>query len=161
MRLTQWVPWMKKNEWVEDDYFTPMNLLEKQMNQLFEPWFDEHKKLDQLQKTFSPKMNISEDTTHFEVTAELPGLEIKDIHMEYKGDTLYLTGEKKMEEKREDKNFYRMEATYGHFSRAIPFPVGVNPDQIEAQFNNGLLKVRIPKPAQIQEKKRTIPIANK
>ena len=159
MRLTQWVPWMKKSDWGEDDLFAPMNLLERQMNQLLEPWFLNREKMGSFQNTFSPRINISEDSTHFEVMAELPGLESKDIHIEYKGDTLYLTGEKKMEEKREDKNFFRMEASYGQFSQAIPFPVGVNQDQIEAKFNKGILKIRIPKPAQIQEKKRTIAIS--
>ncbi|NUN48540.1 MAG: Hsp20/alpha crystallin family protein [Candidatus Brocadiae bacterium] len=93
----------------------------------------------------SPAIDVAEDKGALTVTAELPGLEKSDIHLEVKDGVLVLRGEKKFEEESKDKNFHRIERRYGSFYRALALPDTVDTAKVEAAFKNGVLKVRMPK----------------
>jgi HSP20 family protein len=101
----------------------------------------------------SPRMDVSETDKEFEITAELPGLEEKDVQVNFADGILTIRGEKKAEKEEKDKNFHLVERSYGSFSRALELPEGVNPDLIQANIVNGVLKVSVPKPAPAQVKK--------
>ena len=103
-------------------------------------------------------MDVTETDKEIELTAELPGLEEKDVQVNVSDNALTIKGEKKAEkeekeEKDKDKNYRLFERSYGSFYRSIELPTGINPDAIKAALSNGVLKVIVPKPAPAQVKK--------
>jgi len=100
-----------------------------------------------------PRVDVSETDQAIEVTAELPGLEDKDVEIDFTDDVLTIKGEKKSEKEETDKNRYISERTYGSFVRSIQLPSGIDPAKIEASIDKGVLTVRVPKPAPTVTKK--------
>lgn len=94
-----------------------------------------------------PKIDVSETDAEFEITAELPGLEEKDIEVHVADNMLTVSGEKRSESERKDKNVTMSERSYGAFSRTVALPPGVDPAAIKAEVSKGVLKVTAPKPA--------------
>lgn len=94
-----------------------------------------------------PAVDISENEKEFTVTAELPGLEEKDIQLELIGRTLMISGERKWKEEQKEKEYHRVETQYGSFQRTIPLPEGLrlDPDAVTAAYQKGMLTVKIPK----------------
>ncbi len=111
--------------------------------------------------TFSPKVDVSEDEQNIYIHVELPGLEKQDVKVTITDDNvLTIKGEKKKEEKQEDKsrNYFRIERSYGSFVRSFTLPENVNADAIEGSFDKGVLNVKLPKvaPKQTTEKEITV-----
>lgn len=100
-----------------------------------------------------PSMDVTETDKEIEITAELPGLEEKDVHINIADNILTIRGEKKAEKEQKDKNYRLVERSYGSFERTLELPEGVNADAIKANISKGLLKVTVPKPAPAQAKK--------
>ncbi len=100
-----------------------------------------------------PSMDVSETDKEIEITAELPGLEEKDVQINLSDNLLTIRGEKKAEKEQKDKNYRLVERSYGSFERTLELPEGVSPDAIKANIAKGVLKVTIPKPAPAQAKK--------
>jgi HSP20 family protein len=100
-----------------------------------------------------PSMDLSETDKEIEITAELPGLEEKDIQLNVADNVLTIRGEKKNEREETKKDYHLVERSYGSFTRAVQLPDGVNPDSIKAVMSKGVLKVTVPKPAPAQTKK--------
>lgn len=100
-----------------------------------------------------PNTDVTETDKEIEITAELPGLEEKDVQINVADNTLTIKGEKKAEKEEKDKNYRMVERSYGSFSRTIELPAGTNPDSIKASISKGVLKVVVPKPAPAQVKK--------
>ena len=100
-----------------------------------------------------PNIEISETDKAIEVTAEMPGLERKDVEISVDDDTLTIRGEKKVEENQKDKNVQLSERSYGVFVRVLQLPPGIDPASVQATMSNGILKLTIPKPAKSEPKK--------
>lgn len=100
-----------------------------------------------------PSMDVVETDNQIEISAELPGLEEKDVQVNVADNVLTINGEKKAEKEEKDKNYRMFERSYGSFSRRLELPAGINPDNIKASLSNGVLKVTVPKPAPTQVKK--------
>lgn len=100
-----------------------------------------------------PSMDVTETDKEIEITAELPGLEEKDVQINIADNILTIRGEKKAEKEQKDKNYRLVERSYGSFERTFELPEGVNADAIKANISKGLLKVTVPKPAPTQAKK--------
>ena len=126
--------------------------------------FGLHREIDRLFSEFAqgmgpnganivPNIEISETDKTIEVSAEMPGLERKDVDISIEDDTLTIRGEKKVEESQKDKNVQLSERCYGIFYRVLQLPPGIDPSSIQATMSNGILKVTIPKPAQSEPKK--------
>ena len=94
---------------------------------------------------FTPTIDIADENKHISITAELPGMEEKDVKVTLKDEALVIRGEKRLEETKEDGGYYRTERSYGAFERVIPLPVSVDPEHVEATFTKGVLTVRLPK----------------
>jgi HSP20 family protein len=101
----------------------------------------------------TPRMDVAETDKEYEITAELPGLEEKDVQVNIADDVLTIKGEKKAEKEQKDKNYHLFERSYGAFSRTLQLPSGVNADTIKASMSNGVLKVTVPKPVPAQTRK--------
>jgi HSP20 family protein len=98
-------------------------------------------------------MNVTETDKEIEITAELPGLQEKDVQVNVADNVLTIKGEKKAEKEEKDTNYRLFERSYGSFSRTLDLPEGIDADAIKASISNGVLKVTVPKPAPKQVKK--------
>jgi len=105
-----------------------------------------------------PAMDLIERDAHYELTAELPGIDSKDIDLQLSGDTLTVKAEKS-QEKTEEKGDYRLqERSYGKIHRALSLPAGIDTDKVEAKFEDGVLKVTLPKSDEAEQKGRKIEV---
>ena len=100
-----------------------------------------------------PSTDVTETDKEIEITAELPGLEDKDVQINLSDNLLTIRGEKNAEKEEKDKNYRLVERSYGAFERIIALPEGVKGDDIKATIAKGVLTVKVPKPAQTQAKK--------
>jgi len=106
---------------------------------------------------FIPPVEVREENNALVISAELPGTNKEDVNVEINNDTLVIQGERKREWNEEQGGVHRSERVYGSFYRQIPLPEGVNAEQAKAEFNNGVLQIRIPVPASARQN-RQIPI---
>ncbi len=108
----------------------------------------------------SPKVDVSETKDTVQVTAELPGVEEKDVEVTLEDDVLTIRGEKKTEREEEDKekSWHLVERSYGAFSRAIPLPFDPDATKVDAKFDKGVLRITLPKPAEATKKQQKIAI---
>ncbi len=100
-----------------------------------------------------PSIDVVETDKDIEITAELPGLEEKDVQINVADNLLTIRGEKKAEKEEKDKDYRIVERSYGAFERTLELPPGVDADAIKASIAKGVLKVTVPKPAPKQAKK--------
>jgi HSP20 family protein len=106
---------------------------------------------------WSPKMDVVETDTAYEVTVDLPGVPKDRIDVSYRSGHLAVRGERSEEKTEEKKNYLRVESSYGSFYRSMVLPAGVEDGEIEARFEDGVLKIEIPKAEESRRQK--IPIA--
>ena len=110
---------------------------------------------------WSPAMDLVEGEDHFLLKADLPGLSEEDVAIEVHDNTLRILGERSAEHQQKERGWYRMERSFGHFSRSLTLPDGVNADAIQASFDKGVLEVRIPKPEERQPRRIEIQTGGK
>jgi HSP20 family protein len=141
----------------------PLSSLRREMDRLLDNFFTGFPRAGWLADTgqLSPSVDVAETEKEVTVTAELPGLDEKDIEVNLSEGVLTLKGEKKSEKEEKDKTFYRSERSYGMFQRAIPLPAEVLEDKIEAEFAKGVLTVHLPKSPAAQKKAKKIEIATR
>ena len=106
----------------------------------------------------TPHMDVTETDKEIVVEAELPGIDEKDVSLALQDGVLTIGGEKKHEVDEEKENYRMMERRYGSFKRSVQLPDTVDEDKVEATFNNGVLKVSLPKRPEAIGKQREIPI---
>ena len=125
--------------------------LQREMNRLFDDFFHGFGLMpfwegeEDLARSFTPSVNLSETDKEIKVSAELPGMEEEDISVELNGDTLTIRGEKKEEHEEKGKHSYCLERSYGSFCRVVPLPVTVDTEKVGAKFKKGVLSVTLPK----------------
>jgi HSP20 family protein len=103
----------------------------------------------------APRVDVRETEDAIVVQAELPGVDEKDVEIEFADGVLTIRGEKKLErtEEEKEKGYYLMERSYGAFLRRIPMPVEIDENAIEASFEKGVLTVTLPKKPEVQPKR--------
>ena len=101
-------------------------------------------------------MDLVETEDHFVLRADLPGMGEEDIKIEFEDGTLTVSGERKAEHEAKGEGFYRVERSFGTFSRSLTLPKGIDPEAVTAGFENGVLEVRVPKPEQRKPRKIAI-----
>ena len=94
---------------------------------------------------WAPSMDMYEKENSFIVRAELPSVKLEDVDISIMGDTLTIKGERKAPAEIKEEEYHRCEVCYGTFSRSITMPAAVDPDKIEATYEDGILEVRLPK----------------
>jgi HSP20 family protein len=105
-----------------------------------------------------PAVDVVEGEKAYEVTAELPGMDEKNIEVKVANDALTIRGEKKEEKEEKQKDYYVQERHFGSFERCFQVPEGVDADKIEATFKNGVLTVTMPKTAEAQKAEKKIAV---
>lgn len=164
MALNDFRPFRKKNQLVvrRQENKPPFFALQHRMNRMFDDFFRgfdiEPFGAFAEQETFMPPMNISEDDKEIVVTADLPGIDEKDLDISIAKDVLTIKGEKKTETEDKKKNYHRIERSYGSFSRSVALPEGIDDGKVEAEMKKGVLKIRIPKSAEAQPQRKKIEI---
>lgn len=106
----------------------------------------------------APAIDLAEKDKEYEITAELPGLDEKDVEIKLSNHSLTIKGEKKEEREEKQKDYYLSERRYGSFHRSFQLPEGVDADKIEATFAKGVLTVRLPKTVEAQKAEKKISI---
>ena len=102
---------------------------------------------------WSPPVDVFDNADEIVLKAELPGLGPDDIDIEVDDNVLTITGERRFEETVEEGRYYRLERAYGSFSRSLTLPQGAKADQISADFEDGVLQVRVPKADEVKPRK--------
>lgn len=109
----------------------------------------------------TPAVDVVEKDNAFELTAEIPGLDAKNIELSLADDVLTIKGEKNEEKEEKTKDRYISERRYGSFRRSLQLPSSVDPTRIEANYRSGVLTVTLPKSAEAGKKQTLIPISAK
>jgi HSP20 family protein len=168
MSVRDLIPWGRSNNrapipYREDDRSNPFLSLHREMNRLFDDFFrDFDMRLPMMGGVgFNggwPHIDVSETDKEVTITAELPGMEEKDVELLLEDGVLKLKGEKRAESEDKDRQF--SERYYGHFERRIPLDAEVQADKAQARFKNGVLTVTLPKNPEAQPKSRRIAIGH-
>jgi HSP20 family protein len=141
----------------------PFLSLHREMNRLFDdvlrgPFGVPVQSGEQGGGMMMPHMDVSETENEVRICAELPGVSEKDVDVSLSDDVLTIRGEKKFERKDETENYHFVERSYGTFQRSLRLPYAVDPNQVQASFENGVLTVTLPKGKE-QERSRRIQIS--
>ncbi len=144
MRLT---PWRKQSEPTREA--RGLRRLRTEMDQLFDSFFGSTRPSDsglpESAGGWAPELEIIEGEKDFVVRAEVPGLDPKDIEVRVTGNRLTLSGEKKEEKEETKGGYHHSERRYGSFRRAIKLPAGTKPEAITAEYDKGVLTLKIAK----------------
>jgi len=106
----------------------------------------------------APAVDIAETEKAYEMTAEMPGMEEKNIEVKFADGVLTIKGEKQEQKEEKKKDYYLSERSYGSFQRSFQVPDGVDADKIEASFKNGVLAVTMPKSVEAQKAAKKITV---
>jgi HSP20 family protein len=136
--------------------FRELSSLQTEMNRLFNAAFDSPSAANNPARRWTPAMDLMETDEEFVLRADLPGMSESDVSVELEDNVLTVSGERKTEHEDKREGFYRMERAFGSFSRSLTLPKGVDPEAVSAQFDRGVLEVRIQKPAQRKPRKISI-----
>jgi len=109
----------------------------------------------------TPAVDVVEKDNAFELTAELPGIDAKNIELSVLDDVLTIKGEKTEEKEEKSEGRYVSERQYGSFRRSLQLPASVDPARIEANYKSGVLSVKLPKSEEARKKQTVIPIATR
>lgn len=130
----------------------PLGRLHQEIDQLFESVLrgtplSPFRHMDQtwMGGMMLPKVDIAEESKHYAITVEVPGVEEKDIDVTIADGTLTIRGEKRHEQENHDRQYHRVERSYGAFQRVISLPNDSKEDAVEAKFKNGILTMTVPK----------------
>lgn len=106
----------------------------------------------------APAFDLAEKAKEYEITAELPGIDEKNVEVKLANQTLTIKGEKTEEKEEKEKDYHLSERRYGSFQRSFQVPEGVDTDKIEASFAKGILTVKLPKTAEAQKSEKKIAV---
>ena len=136
--------------------------LQSDINRLFDAFMSPFDGAE-MKNSITPKLDIAELKDKFQIKAELPGMDEKDINLSVDDGVLTISGEKKAEAETEekDKGYYLKECSYGSFSRSVGLPENIADDKIEAKFKKGVLTIDMPKKEPTVAKSRKIEISAK
>jgi len=140
--------------------------LQGEMNRLFSTFFDTpttragNGSSPAATRRWIPAMDLVETGEHFVLKADLPGVSENDVNIEVENDVLTVSGERKTEHEEKHEGYYRLERATGAFSRSLTLPEGIDPESVTATFGNGVLEVRVPKPAEAKPRRVQIDVGS-
>lgn len=122
------------------------------------PSFDIDQPLSAQGWAIKPAFDLVEKDKHYEISAELPGIDEKNVEVKLSNHLLTIKGEKSESKEEEEKDYYLSERRYGSFQRSFQVPEGVDVDKIDAAFAKGVLTVRLPKTAEARKAEKKISV---
>jgi HSP20 family protein len=147
--------------WSEEN--DPFLAMRREMNRLFDDVFDGFGLPSAFgpvlrQMPAAPKIDVSETDNEIQITAEMPGIDQNDVEVLLEDDRLIIRGEKKEKREDKDRNYHVRERVQGAFSRTLPLPFAPDPNQVKAEFRNGVMTITIPKPQEVKQKQHRIEV---
>ncbi len=143
------IPWGRGSEIpVHQDPRVPVSSIQQEMNRMFDRFLEHpfgRMEWPNEPREWRPSVDISETATQFEVSAELPGVDEKDIDLEVSDGMLTLKGTRSEEREDKEKDYHHREQFFGSFRRMIPLPSSVDPEGVKASYKRGVLRVTLPK----------------
>ena len=143
------------------DPFRDLSDIQSEMNRLFDGFFGRPSQVGQvggMERVWAPAVDMYETKDELVITAELPGLTEKDIHLSITGDMLTIRGERRWDQEVKQENYYRGERWFGKFERALPLPIPVQAEKVKASYRDGVLTVTLPKAEEIKPKEIKIDV---
>jgi HSP20 family protein len=139
--------------------FRELNRMQRQIDRLFTDMMGaEEFPITAEQPEFMPPVDVDEADSHYVLSFDLPGVKKEDLHIELTGNELCVWGERKQEHEERTKSRYRMERSYGEFSRTFTLPEGIKAEHIQSDYHDGVLHIAIPKMKAPEEKGHQIQI---
>lgn len=136
--------------------FNPLDDLRRMEARFFEPFFRFPFVQEEMQSSaWNPPVDVLEEGEKIVVKVEAPGVDEKDLRVTYEDGTLTVSGERQFE-RREDRNYHRIERAYGSFTRSFTLPRSADASRIAASYRNGVLEIEIPKREESQPKQIAI-----
>ena len=150
--LTRWEPFRE---------FSTMQDRMNRMNRLFRESYSPQGPEEALTTTsFAPPVDIYEDEHTIILKLEVPGIDEKDIDVQIENTTLTVHGERKIEKDEKEENFRRVERQYGSFTRSFTLPNSVDPGQVSAHYDKGVLKINLAKKAEAKPKQIKVSVGS-
>jgi len=146
MAITRWDP------------FRELYALQNRMGRLFEEQLGGSGEESLTAGAFVPAVDVYEDEHGIQLKLEVPGIDEKDLDIKVENNTLTVSGERKLEKEEKEENFHRVERRYGSFTRSFTLPNTVNTDDIQANYENGVLKIKLAKRAEAKPKQIKVTI---
>ncbi len=141
MAIVRWEPFR--------DLLTSQDRFNRLFNQTLGQVFGEE---DGKLGTWSPAVDIFENDQNVVLKAELPGIDPKDVDVQVENNTLYLKGQRKFENEVKEKDYHRIERSYGTFMRSFSLPITINAEKVTADYKNGVLTLTLPKKEEAKPK---------
>jgi HSP20 family protein len=134
--------------------------IREEMNRLFDSFFSAipERRRGLLEGEWVPSVDVAETDEGIVVTAELPGIKQEEVDISIADNVLTLKGEKKEEKEVKEKNYHRVERSYGSFQRSISLPTGVEAGKAKATYKDGILRVTVPKVEEAKPKQIKIDV---
>jgi HSP20 family protein len=150
--LTRWEPFRE---------FSTLQDSVNRMNRLFREAYSPQSPEEALTTTsFAPPVDIYEDEHNITMKMEVPGIDEKDIDVRIENNTLVVQGERKLEKEEKEENFRRIERQYGSFTRTFMLPNSVDPGQVNANYNRGVLTITLAKKAEAKPKQIKVQVGS-
>jgi len=143
------------------DPFRDLVALQNRMNRMFEEQYGSGGQEAMTTGAFVPPVDVYEDEHGIQLKLEVPGIDEKDLDIKVENNVLTVSGERKLESEEKQENFHRVERRYGSFTRSFTLPNTVNTDDIQASYENGVLKIRLTKRAEAKPKQIKVNIGQK
>jgi HSP20 family protein len=134
------------------DPFREFSTLQDRMNRLVRDSFGDGREEALTTTSFAPAVDVYEDEHNVTLKIEVPGVEEKDIDVRIENSTLTVHGERKFEKEEKEENYRRVERQYGSFTRSFTLPNTVQPESVTANYDKGVLKIKLAKKAEAKPK---------
>src|SRR5882724_2251409 len=134
------------------DPYREFSSVQDRLNRLFNASFNEGGDESLATSKFAPAVDVYEDEHNITLKIEVPGIDEKDIDVRIENNTLTVHGERKIEKEEKEENYRRVERQYGSFTRTFTLPSTVDPEKVSANYENGVLKIKLAKKAEAKPK---------
>ena len=142
------------------DPFREFSTLQDRMNRLFRDSFGEGREEALTTTSFAPSVDVYEDEHNVTLKIEVPGIDEKDIDVRIENNTLTVHGERKFEKDEKEENYRRVERQYGSFTRSFTLPNTVNHENVTANYDKGVLKIKLAKKAEAKPKQIKVSVGS-
>jgi HSP20 family protein len=127
------------------DPFQDLQSFRDEMNRTFGRWFGREEGDEPAPRRWVPALDVTESTDAYHIDVEVPGIDPENINVTVDQGMLTVSGERRSEEEKSDRSYHRVERRYGSFRRSISLPRDVDAGHIQASYDNGVLRLQVPK----------------